>query len=712
MVHDYTSKVTTVYFSSTNDFVEQADTAVLEYPKEMYMCRESDSDGSNCNGKVKMIAIFNSALTKEQVDTLRYRKTYSPSPSLFVPVVKDEGTQPTFNTDDGWEADGTLYNAFSPDLDSNIYLCDGTRTRDATVDTDVLCDLTASWVFTEGCPTETIAAAQGSLSIIRGENDKLAKDDPTAREGNVGLFFDGIDDFLSVPRDLKTAFSFSVDFWINKSAPFTTGISALYSVLYSSNQLARLLDIEADGTLSFSQWDNGSNELSTTSATIINEDEWTFIRFSMGAFKQSLTEMAINTQFIVNQSADAVAQATQFDYYAFFISEIDPIYVGCVGQFQPYGFFSGFMYSFTYYNRYIGASISSVFEVQSSDSDFSSFSPISGTELTAELTQGDFCPCDAECGGECTPGAEIGECTQCDDTNTEGCYSSGTCFDSIPDGYARAFDGSDCSMADFDSVPRPLFARWRNYDENTRNWGSPKLPSCGSKLENTGVFDVVFDTYIDPITDSDCSTFFAEETNSLFGSFATCLYTNSTTITASLGGTFTLPLQSELVLAEGAYKLLGDNNMPFLQNGKVTLTLPDNIPQVTGIIQSASFYSKCLNPGDISASYSFPNLGNTYEWFVDDISVSTSATFPATFGIGQHTLKLVLQNIFGAIGAVETTLEVLDNEDTPIIEINPPYVEINTAEPMRTVYVITRPSCGQPINDFIYSWSIHSSTSS
>ena len=127
-------------------------------------------------------------------------------------------------------------------------------------------------------------------------------------------------------------------------------------------------------------------------------------------------------------------------------------------------------------------------------------------------------------------------------------------------------------------VPRPLFARWRNYDENTRNWGSPKIPSCGSKLENTGVFDIVFDTYIDPITDSDCSKFFAEETDSLLGSFATCLYTNSTTITASLGGVFTLPLQSELVLAEGAYKLLGDNNMPFLQNGKVTLTLPDNIP--------------------------------------------------------------------------------------------------------------------------------------
>ena len=72
------------------------------------------------------------------------------------------------------------------------------------------------------------------------------------------------------------------------------------------------------------------------------------------------------------------------------------------------------MYSFTYYNRFIGTSNADIFDITVSDSDFSSLSPIANTELTAELIIGDFCPCDEKCGGECTPGAEIGECTQCD----------------------------------------------------------------------------------------------------------------------------------------------------------------------------------------------------------------------------------------------------------------------------------------------------------
>ena len=261
-------------------------------------------------------------------------------------------------------------------------------------------------------------------------------------------------------------------------------------------------------------------------------------------------------------------------------------------------------------------------------------------------------------------------------------------------------------------VPRPLFARWRNYDENTRNWGNPKLPSCGTTLENTGVFDVVFDVALDPIQDLNCASFFAPETNAMFGSYATCLYTNSTTISASLGGAFTLPLESELVLAEGTYKLLGEDKMPFLTNGRVSLMLPDNIPQVTGVIQYANFYSYCSSPGLLSASYSYPNIGNTYEWFIDGISHSTSASIPATFGVGEHSLRLVIQNVFGAVSATEAKFEVLNNENTPIIEINPPFVETSTGEHHRTVYVITRPSCDQPVNDFVYSWSIDSSTSS
>jgi hypothetical protein len=193
------------------------------------------------------------------------------------------------------------------------------------------------------------------------------------------------------------------------------------------------------------------------------------------------------------------------------ISKLDKYYVGAVGQIQKSQHFFGFVYSFVLRNYFFGSGDPEYYVVSLPGSDFTVISAVEGRVMDASLVTGEWCACDPTCGELCEVGSELGNCKLCDKASS-GCGVSGGCFENVPTDYFRNTEGV-CVRSDVGNPPRPLYARWRNYDEVTTTWGTLKQPSCGSVLENYLTFDIIFDSPLElDGLNIGCGTMFNDET--------------------------------------------------------------------------------------------------------------------------------------------------------------------------------------------------------
>jgi hypothetical protein len=141
-----------------------------------------------------------------------------------------------------------------------------------------------------------------------------------------------------------------------------------------------------------------------------------------------------------------------------------------------------------------------------------------------------------------------------------------------------------------------------------------------------------------------------------------------------------------LKLREDTIKAKGETSESYLkeEDATVTLELPDKTPPLRSIIQASRYYPNCsAQSGTISGRHTTPHLGNTYRWSANNTDLTTNAlTINPMFPLGTTTVRLTVTNAYGTIDYTETDVTIRDDFETMVLEIDPPYVEISTAEPV------------------------------
>lgn len=719
-----------------------------------------------CNAVVKGVQVWGITMTRSQIEDSRFM-IWEKARSILIFMLPLEGGSgrstvgPSSNANiqsTDWEAScdsKTYYHAIAnkAELDgatSNIMLCPESSNPIQPLshyneDFSATCPYRLRWVFNQVCYGDTIADTDHNTLLMRGNSTDYMYNKPYTLNTNAGLYFDGVDDYLTLPNfpgsgtRIETMSSFTYAVWVypqDKNPPYSADMTGdflvedfsmgLVSVAYSSGQPARAFYIK-NKKLYIESWAKErttSDGAGTTSWTVLTNtevvqyDQWQLVVIS--GYVTSATSRQMQLSFYVNDNVyTGGVGLVDFDVN-YMIHPEDKMVAGAVlAGTGPHSFYRGFLYELQIYNTFVHYTapgfghnnnwmyLANLYtKLIYPLSDRKDWVPVGMTQALSwqVMTGDDFC-FPLECATR-QPYCDRNECcTSCDSTS---CLMGGKCM-FPPKGQFRHPATSLCTYPLAASLPAS--AQWRDSEAFADLW-EPMASHIPSSLHRryAFVFDVTWD--IPVVTfEGFCSSFFKASTANSFGVGASCFFSNSTTLTVYLGSGPTLQANDTLFFADGVFKRIDEPVTFYTSDASVTLDLPNSAIETIAVITAPKVASVCRS-FTLDSRHSWPMVNAKVFWSVTGALVASSPAQTLTLtptGPGELIVTLTVTNMFGKKDVTSVSITLVQNVvPEAAFPVNRLFVSRDMGK-LEIPVVVTR-GCGSSSHTFTYQWNIAGSS--
>lgn len=720
----------------------------------------------SCNAAVKGVQVWGVTLSRAQIEDSRFMIWETARSDLLFMLPLEGSARSTVGPSSNaniqttdWEPDCNskiLYHSIANKVEltggptSNIMLCPESSRPIQPLsryneDYGATCPYRLRWVFSQVCYGNTIADTDHGTLLMRGNSSDYMYNKPYTLNTNAGLYFDGVNDFLTLPNfpgsgtRIEMMSSFTYVAWVypqDKNPAFTddgTGTflvedfaMGLVGVAYSSGQPARAFYLK-NRVLYLESWakelsaSNGAPNTAWTvhsTSPVVEYGQWQLVAVSGYVTNAAAGQMQVS--FYVNDKVYTGAGGLVDYDVNFMIHPEDKMVAGALlAGTGPHSFYRGFLYELQVYNTFLHYSppnfghnhnwmyLANLYkQITYPLSDRKDWVPVGMTQaLSWQVMTGEDTCFPLECATR-QPYCDRNECcTSCDSTS---CLQGGKCV-FPPNGQFRHPATSLCTYPF--SAASPATAKWRDYDTFADLW-APMAPHVPSTLRRRYAFvlDITWDMPVVAFQGF-CSSFFKTSTANSFGTGASCFFSNSTTLTVYLGSSPTLQANDTLFLADGVFKRIDEPVAFYTTDASVQLDLPNFPMEATAVITAPRIVSVCRS-FTVDSRHSWPMVNAKVFWSVTGALVVSSPAQTLTLtptGPGELHVTLTITNMFGK---KDTTSVVITLVDRVVPEVTFPANRIFVSRDMGKLEIpaVATKGCGSSSHTFTYQWSITGSS--